>query len=330
MTLKRIGMLLLCAAIALFSVGTLVAQAADYPASDIKHIMPWGAGGGTDTVMRAFMNSLEKTLGATIYTVNLPGAKSGQGGAELMDSAADGYTIGSLTYDGLITVPFFGLVPGYDTARLRFVGTVTDHPTVIAVNAKSPWKTMEDVIEDARKNPGTIAVSNVGMGGVWHLPVLELEQLAGVTFRHVAFPGGSGEQREALLKREVPLACSSVGGIYPAIKAGHARLLAVMGTERLADFPDVPTFKELGYDLNWGSMRVIAVPKDVPDEIFNKIEAAAAKATEDEKWKTWLAESGGAGWIWRDSATTEQFVKDLQAKVFKLMDELVAAGTISK
>ena len=329
MTLKRLGTLLLCSFIAL-SGAAIGADAADYPASDIKHIMPWGAGGGTDTVMRVFMNSLEKPLGATIYTVNLPGAKSGQGGSELMNSAPDGYTIGSLTYDGLITVPYFGLVPDYDTARLRFVGTVTDHPTVIAVNAKAPWETMEDVIEDARKNPGTIAVSNVGMGGVWHLPVLELEQMAGVTFRHVVFPGGSGEQREALLKREVPLACSSVGGIYPAIKAGHARLLAVMGPERLAEFPDVPTFKELGYDLNWGSMRVVAVPKDVPDDIFAKIEAAAAKATEDEKWQTWLAESGGGGWIWRNAAQTEQDVKDLQTKVFKLMDELVEAGTISK
>lgn len=330
MVLKRLGMLLFCAVLLASGLSCIQAHAADYPASDIKHIMPWSAGGGTDTVMRAFMNSLEKAMGATIYTVNLPGAKSGQGVAELMQSAADGYTLGTVTYDSLVTVPYFGLVPGYDIARLRFIGTVTGHPTVIAVSAKAPWKTMEDLIEDARKCPGEIPVSNVGLGGVWHLPVLDLEQVAGIKFRHVVFPGGSAEQREALLKREVPVACTSIGGVYPAIKAGHVRVLAVMGSERMTEFPDVPTFKELGYDLDWGSVRAIAVPKDVPEEICAELEEGCRKVTEDDKWQKWLAESGGGGWIWRNGEQTTQDAQALQEKVFKLMDELVAEGVISK
>lgn len=311
--------------------GASVGMAADeYPSSDIKHILPWSAGGGTDTVMRAFMNNLEDKIGTSIYTVNISGANSGQGVGELMGSKPDGYTIGTLTYDSIVTVPYFGLLDNYSMDRLSFIGLVTDHPTVIAVHSDSEYETIEDLVKDAEENPGKVAISNVGLGGVWHLPAVDFEQQAGVTFNHVAFPGGSGEQREALLKKEVPVACISVGGVYPAVKAGKARILAVMSDERMDDYPDVPTFNELGYDLLWGSMRVLAVPKGTPEDRMAILEEACEKTAHDEKWINWLNETGGGGWAWRGSEETKDYVYNLQARVFELLDELVEAGIVEK
>ncbi len=301
----------------------------DYPEKDIKHIMPWAAGGGTDTVMRAFMKYYEQELGRKIYTVNVKGAKSGLGVNELMSSAADGYTIGSLTYDSIVTVPYFGLLKNYSLDKLQFVATVTMHPTVLVANADSPYKTLEDVIAAAKKAPGKLQVSNVGLGGVWHLPMIDLQQQAGVKFDHIAFAGGSGEQREALLKRETDLACMSIGGAFPLVKAKKAVILAIMSEERLAEYPDVPTLKEKGYDAVWGSLRSIAVPKDVDAAKVKILADAAQKTAASKQWKSWLEKNGG-GWTFIDGAGTQKYVEQLQKKVFKQLDELVASGDVKK
>ncbi|MGY9047935.1 MAG: tripartite tricarboxylate transporter substrate binding protein, partial [Rhodobacterales bacterium] len=236
----------------------LVAQAQDYPQRDIMHIMPWSAGGGTDTVMRSFLNFAEEPLGVGINTQNITGAQSGVGTMRLMRSRPDGYTIGSLTWDSVITVPQFDLVPGYDTANLSYIGSVTVHPTALVVRADSPWNTLGEFVEAAKATPGELTISNVGTGGVWHLPALDFADTAGIDVRHVPYPDGSGPQREALLNGETDAASLSVSAAYPAIASGDLRVLGVMADERSADVPDVPTFKEAGYDVVWGSFRLLA------------------------------------------------------------------------
>lgn len=304
-------------------------SAGDYPDKDIKHIMPWGAGGGTDTVMRGFMKNMEDNLGVKIYTVNITGAKSGLGVSELMNSKADGYTIGSLTYDGVVTVPYFGLLSDYSLDRLNFIATVTIHPTVLVANTDSEYKNLSDLIDAAKKSPGEIQISNVGMGGVWHLPVLELEEKAGVQFDHVVFSGGSGEQKEALLKKETEVACMSIGAAVPLLQAKKIKVLGVMSEDRLEVYKDVPTMKEQGYDVVWGSARMIAVPAGVSQDILTVLGEAAMKTANTEKWKKWLEKNGG-GWAYLDAEKTSKFVASLQNKVFPLLDDLVAKGIVKK
>ena len=135
--------------------------------------MPWSAGVGTDTR-------------------NITGAQSGVGTLRLMKSQPDGYTIGSLTWDSVITVPDYGLVPGYDTEELTYLGSVTVHPTVLAVATDSPHDTLQDFIAAAREAPGELSISNVGSGGVWHLPALDFADAAGIEVNHVPYPDGSG------------------------------------------------------------------------------------------------------------------------------------------
>lgn len=305
------------------------AWADGYPEKDIMHIMPWSAGGGTDTVMRTFMSFAEEELGVGINTQNVTGAQSGVGSLRLMKSRPDGYTIGSLTWDSVITVPYYELVPGYDTEELAYLGSVTVHPTAIVVRADAPWQTLDEMVAAAKEAPGTIKISNVGTGGVWHLPVLDFEQQAGVEFLHVPYPKGSGPQREALLSGETQAAATSVSAAYSAVESGQARVLAMMSSERDPNFPDVPTFKESGYDVVWGSFRLIATQAAVDSAQRATLEQAFSDVFENPAFAE-KAKETGMGAVWMSGEETRAYIAASQDKAFSLMDKLVADGVLEK
>ena len=303
--------------------------AADYPSKDVMHIIPWSAGGGTDSAMRSFMHHAEKQLGVKIFNKNITGAQSGVGVFKLMKSRPDGYTIGTLTWDSVITVPYYKLVPGYDMSNLSFLGTVTLHPTALVVSADAPWANLEEFIKDAKAAPGKYSISNVGTGGVWHLPALDMADKLGIELRHIPYPKGSAPQREALLSGETDAACMSVSAAFPAIKAGKAKILAIMGSERDEMIPDVPTFKEKGHDVVWGSFRLIGIPKDAPQEARQALEQAFSKVFKDPDFMKWSKESG-MGAVWKNAKETTEFIQAIQTKAFALIDDLIAKGVLKK
>lgn len=304
-------------------------SAEGYPEKDITHIMPWSAGGGTDTVMRTFMNFAEEQIGVGINTQNVTGAQSGIGTLRLMKSRPDGYTIGSLTWDSVITVPYYDLVPGYDTDELVYLASVTVHPTVLAVAADSPYETLEDFVDAAMESPGELSISNVGSGGVWHLPALDFEAAAGIDVNHVPYPDGSGPQREALLSGETDAASVNMAAVFPAVQSGQARVLAVMDSERSDFLPDVPTMTEAGYDVVWGSFRLIAAPAGIEDEHRQTLENAFAAVFEMEEFQQ-RAEETAMGAVYMDGAETAAYVEASQTKAFALIDSLVEQGILEK
>ena len=322
MTLKR-----LTGAIAASLMLAAPALAQDYPSKDIMHIMPWSAGGGTDTVMRTFMNHAEKSLGVGINTQNVTGAQSGVGTLRLMKSRPDGYTIGSLTWDSVITVPYYKLVPGYDTAELAYLGSVTVHPTALVVRADAPWASLEEFVAAAKAEPGSLKISNVGTGGVWHLPALDFAAQAEIDVQHIPYPKGSGPQREALLSGETDAASTSISAAYAAVEAGQARVLGVMADERDPSFPDVPTFKEAGYDVVWGGFRLIATQAAVSEEHKAALEAGFAAVFDDPEFQK-TAEETGMGAVWMNREQTATYIEASQAKAFELMDALVEQGLL--
>jgi len=322
MTISLLGILLMVGA----------APGEEYPVKDIRHIMPWSAGGGTDTAMRGFVHYAEKYLPVVkkpvaIYSENLTGAQSGIGVFALMKSKPDGYTIGTLTWDSVITVPYYDLVPGYDLEKLELICTVTVHATSLVVRQDAPWQTLDEFIADAKKRPSEITVSNVGVGGVWHLPALDMERKLGIKLRHIPYPKGAGPQREALIAGETDAASISLAAALPALKAGQARVLALMASERDPLVPDVPTFKELGYDVMWGSFRVLAVPKETPEDMVKVLEKTFEEAFHDERFEEW-AEKTGLGAIWKNREETKRFMTSMKKTAFKLIDELVKAGIL--
>lgn len=303
------------------------AFAADYPKKDVMNIIPWSAGGGTDSASRTFMHYAEKNLGGKIFNKNITGAQSGVGILNLMNSRPDGYTIGTLTWDSVITVPYYKLVPGYSLDKLTFLCAFTLHPTALVVKSDSPFKSLDDFIAAAKKNPDKYTISNVGTGGVWHLPVLDMADKAGIKVRHIPYPKGSGPQREALLSGETDAACMSVAAAFPAINAGKARVLAVMAPERDQMIPDVPTFKEKGFDVVWGSFRLVAIPKKAPEKAKKALEKAFAGVFKDEEFLA-HAKKTGMGAVWMDSKQTEAFVKSIQGKAFGLIGDLIDKGLL--
>ncbi|MCA0922484.1 tripartite tricarboxylate transporter substrate binding protein [Pseudooceanicola nanhaiensis] len=312
---------------ALLAASTLTAAAQDFPTKDITHIMPWSAGGGTDTVMRTFLQYAEKPLGVGIRTQNVTGAQSGVGTMRLMKSRPDGYTIGSLTWDSMITVPYKNLVPGYDTSTLSYLANVTLYPTVLAVNADTGWETLDDFIAAAKAEPGEVTVSDSGIGGIWHLHALDMAEQLGVELNHVPFPNGSAEQREALISGENDAASLSYATVSSAAEAGQVKVLAVMGSERDPSLPDVPTFKELGYDVIWGGMRVLAVPADTPDEVKVKLTEGFKAAFDDPEFQQKAADTGMNAY-WMDGPETEAYVERTQTRALALLDKLKAAGVL--
>ncbi|MWB77676.1 tripartite tricarboxylate transporter substrate binding protein [Pseudooceanicola sp. 216_PA32_1] len=313
--------------VAIIVTGTLAAGAQDFPGKDITHIMPWSAGGGTDTVMRTFLQYAEKPLGVGVRTQNVTGAQSGVGTLRLMKSRPDGYTIGTLTWDSMITVPYKALVPGYDTSTLSYLANVTLYPTVLAVNADTGWTTLDDFIAAAKAAPGEVTVSDSGIGGIWHLHALDMADQLGVTLNHVPFPNGSAEQREALISGENDAASLSYATVASAAEAGQVKVLAVMGSERDPSLPDVPTFTELGYDVIWGGMRVLAVPADTPQEVKDTLITALKAAFDDPEFQEKAAATGMNAY-WMDGEQTEAYVERTQTRALKLLDKLKAEGVL--
>ncbi len=313
--------------LAILVTGTLAAGAQDFPQKDITHIMPWSAGGGTDTVMRTFLKYAEEPLGVGIRTQNVTGAQSGVGTLRLMKSRPDGYTIGSLTWDSMITVPYKNLVPGYDTASLSYLANVTLYPTVLAVNADTGWETLDDFIAAAKAAPGEVTVSDSGIGGIWHLHALDMAEQLGVELNHVPFPNGSAEQREALISGENDAASLSYATVSSAAEAGQVRVLAVMGAERDPNLPDVPTFTELGYDVIWGGMRVLAVPAGTPDDVKEILTAGFKAAFDNPEFQQQAADTGMNA-FWMDGPETEAYVERTQTRALKLLDRLKSEGVL--
>jgi tripartite-type tricarboxylate transporter receptor subunit TctC len=312
---------------AILAAGTLGAAAQSFPTKDITHIMPWSAGGGTDTVMRTFLQYVEEPLGVGIRTQNVTGAQSGVGTLRLMKSRPDGYTIGSLTWDSMITVPYKNLVPGYDTDQLSYLANITLYPTVLAVNADTGWTTLDDFIAAAKAAPNEVTISDSGIGGIWHLHALDMADQLGVELNHIPFPNGSAEQREALLSGENDAGSLSYATVSSAHQAGQVNILAVMGTERDPSLPDVPTFTELGYDVVWGGMRVLAVPAATPDEVKETLITAFKAAFDDPDFQKIAADTGMNAY-WMDGPTSEVFLAKTQTRALELLARLTEEGVL--
>lgn len=324
-----LGKTILAAAtgLAIVTVGPMAVHAQDFPTRDITHIMPWSAGGGTDSVMRTFLQYAEEPLGVGIRTQNVTGAQSGVGTLRLMRARPDGYTIGTLTWDSMITVPYRDLVPGYDTSALSYLANITLYPTVLAVNADTGWETLEDFVAAAKAEPGKVTVSDSGIAGIWHLHALDMAEKLGIELNHVPFPHGSAEQREALISGENDAGSLSYATVATAHDAGQVNVLAVMGEERDPSLPDVPTFTELGYDVIWGGMRVLAVPAETPEDVQATLVAGLKAAFDNSEFQE-AATKTGMNAYWMDGPTAKAYVERTQIRAAAMLDKLKAEGVI--
>ncbi|REE91026.1 Bug family tripartite tricarboxylate transporter substrate binding protein [Cupriavidus plantarum] len=251
-----------------------VAHAQSYPTHSVELVVPFQAGGGTDALARAFAESARKHLPQSVIVVNKPGASGSIGWADVANAKADGYKLSLLTAD-LTIVPHLGLTK-LTYENFMPVARLNADPSAITVRSDSPYTTVEQFLDAARKNPGGMRVGNAGNGSIWHLAAAALEDKTGTKFNHIPFQGGNPAVL-ALLGGHIDAVTVSPAEVYAYVSAGKLKTLAVMADQRVKGFENVPTLKERKVDLSIGTWRGIGAPKGTPPEVINVLRTAAAK-----------------------------------------------------
>ncbi|WP_163268889.1 Bug family tripartite tricarboxylate transporter substrate binding protein [Chelativorans alearense] len=313
------------------AMGAFVSSAAlaDYPEKDIRVIVPWGAGGGTDGIVRKLTSIAEKNLGTSMYVENIEGGISATGISQVMSARPDGYTIGALTYDSVVTVPWQGLLPSYDLDKLKLIARVTSEPDAIIVDSDAPYNTFEDLLAAVKENPDSVKVGIQNIGSRLHLAILQLQDETDTKFKIIAYPGGAAPQKEAILNDEVDVAATSLGDFAPLLESGDVRGILEFSETTNPTFNTVPTAKEAGLDLRIGSFIVLAAPAGTPDEAITAIEQAYKEALESDEFQTWVASVGVTpDWLGTDEVT--QWADETSQTLFNQMDMLVEQGVIKK
>ena len=269
------------------------AQTLDYPTKPIILQVPWPAGGSTDVGARIVAAIAEKKMGQPIVVTNRVGAGSQIGLTETARQKPDGYYLGYASLPALNTII---LDPErkalFDLNSLVFIINQVIDPGIIWAKGDSPYKTLKDLLEDARKRPGEIRAATTGILGDDHLAILMMEEAAKVNFRIVHFDGGA-QVFTAVLGGQVDVAFGNVGDIAAKMKGNPLRVLMLMDPQRSKFMPDVPTTAELGFPkIISSSTRGMFGPKGIPEPILKKIQAVFSEAMKDPEHMDKMDKSG--------------------------------------
>lgn len=265
--------------------GGTAAQVA-YPTRTINLISPYPPGGAADLTARPLAPALERVLKQSVIVVNRTGAGGAVGTQFVATAPADGYTL-MITVFSISTIPeadrVAGRKPRFTRDQFVPVARINADPTMLIVHPSTPWKSVKELVNDAKKRPNEIVFSSAGPFTVAHMAIEVFMQTAGVKLRHLPTTGG-GPAMTALLGGHAFVTALSTGAVSPQAKAGKARVLANSGNKRLAAFPDTPTLKELGYDMEVYLWTGIFVRKEVPPEVVTTIRAAVRQAVQDAEF----------------------------------------------
>ena len=266
-------------ATAALAIVTAPAHAADpFPTKPIQLVIPF-APGDTDSMLRPVVEKMAEFLGQPIVMIYKPGAGGGIGAGSVATSKPDGYTLVGSSPGSLVVVPLANKEVKYSTDSFTPVASIAEGGLMLVVPASSPWKSMKDLVEHSKQNPGTVTFTSSGALGITHLLAEVFAKEAGVKWNHIPYQG-SAPAITALLGGHVNMASTAIGPAQSHIKAGTLRPLAVFGDTRMKAYPDVPTLKELGYKVGSPTLYGIAAPKGTPREVVDALYSAARKAVE--------------------------------------------------
>jgi len=265
------------AALAAVALAAPLAQAAEpYPSRPIQLVLPFPPGGSFDPIFRTLAEAASKDLGQPIVLMHKPGAGGVMGTATLATMEADGYTI-SVMHNSVIRAPLVQKVSWDPLKDFTYLIGLAGLTTGIVVAADAPWKTLPELLADAKKRPGAVSWGNVGAISINRIYAERLAKLAGTSFNTVPYKGGS-EAFQAVIGRHLDVYGDP--GFGAQVQGGKVRLLATFTAERLKRY-DVPTVKELGYDLVIESPVGLVAPKNLDPKIAARLQAAFRKAAAD-------------------------------------------------
>jgi tripartite-type tricarboxylate transporter receptor subunit TctC len=277
---------LLAATLLLPMAAPALAQEA-FPSHAVTMIVPFPPGGVADTTGRPTAAAMEKVLKQPIAVTNRPGAGGAVGNAAVANAKPDGYTI-LMALSSISVIPaadlLFDRKPAYALNQFAPIALISADPTFLTVRTESPWKTAKEFVAEAKQKPGQLSFSSSGVYGALHMPMEMFMHAAGIKMRHVPTTGG-GPALNALLGGHVDVTAGGPAAISGHVKAGKLRPLAGWGTKRHPSYPDVPTFKELGYDVEYYIWAGMFAPAGTPEPVMKVLREAARKAVADPDFK---------------------------------------------
>jgi tripartite-type tricarboxylate transporter receptor subunit TctC len=260
-----------------------------FPTRPVTMVNPFPPGGLADLTGRPLASAMEKVLKQPVVVVNKSGAAGAVGTQSVAVAKPDGYTF-VITVPAITTLPevdlLFGRTPTYTRDQFVPIARINADPVILVVHTEQPWKSLKELLDDARRRPNEIIFSSSGPYGASHVPMeMLLHAAGGLKMRHLPTTGG-GPATTAVLGGHAQLWCSPPGVASPHLKSGKFRALAVSGATRHPNFPDVPTMRELGYDVEYYLWIGLFAPRATPAGPLTVLRDAARKAVQDPEFKT--------------------------------------------
>lgn len=292
----------------------------EYPTKAVTVIHGFKPGGGSDQLAQLVQPYLEKELKQKFVNEYKTGADGAIAWKEIAHSTKpDGYTLSTLLTKTILN-SMINKDAGYTMADFKPIAQVVWDPGILVVAPDSKFKTMQDVIDYAKANPGKFRMTNSGTGGDdWYTAVM-IEKLANVKFNNIPFEGDAPAW-QAVAGNNGDGNSTNASVVIPLIKGNKLRALAVYADNRLAELPDVPTLKELGIPLTQGSARGYLAPKDTPQEIVDILANAIEKITKDPEFIK-AAKAGSLDIVFKKGDVYAKALKDEEASMKKVIDEL--------
>jgi len=295
---------------------------AAYPEKSIRLVVPFATGGTSEIVARSVANSLSTSLGVSVYVDNKPGGAGNIAMEEVKRANPDGYTL-MLGHVGTLAVnpALFGKKLPYDPNKdFAPVTLVAKVPNVIAVSEKSPYKTLSELVIDAKKNPGKINYGSAGNGSAGHLAMEYFSSEAGIDLVHVPYKG-SGPMLTDLIGGQIQVTFNGLPSLIGQIKGGALRPLAVGSAERSKVLPNVPTISESGYKgFETSQWYGIIVPAGTPQPIIDRLQKDIAKGLNSKEDSKRMLEDG-AILVGDTPAQFGAFIKSEQIRWAKVVEK---------
>jgi tripartite-type tricarboxylate transporter receptor subunit TctC len=289
-------------------------------------IVPFPPGGLADLVARPVAEAMSRELGQPVVIENKAGAGGGIGMSLAAKSKPDGYTM-VMALSSLTVLPeadvVLGRAPMFGLNDLRPVARYTADPTVLAVRAESPWKSVQEFVDDARKRPGAINYGSSGNYGTMHVPMEILAQVSGSKLTHIPFTG-AGPAVVALLGGQIDAVSTGPATVLQHVKAGKLRVLGHWGNGKLASMPEVPSLKDAGFNAEYAQWSGLFIPSATPEPVVQRIRAAARAAAQDAKVREVIL-GAGSPVQFQDSPDFEKYV---QADAKRMVDVVKKIGKV--
>lgn len=290
-----------------------------FPNRVINLVVPFPPGGGTDVVGRLIALHLGEVLPQKVIVVNRAGAGGLVGSQYVKAAPADGYTV-MFTSQSIVTQTYDsqGKITDKD---FIFLGVLNQDAIGLAVEQNAKWRSIKEFIDDAKKSPGVLTVGNAGIGSVTQMQIPLIEKAAGIKLNSIPYAGSAGTHTAAL-SGTVNAASVVVGDAASLIKEGKMRMLAIMSAERLEGFPDVPTLRELGINIDWIFWRGLFVHKDTPPPVVATLRQATAKVAHSPAFRAQMTQGNFIPAAILDETELAAFIRKEQMVV----EEVIKAG----